>query len=300
MALKGIDVSYSQGNINWSAVKTSGIDFAMVKATQGRAVSSNSYLFTDRQFANNITNAHNVGIKCGVYHYLTAKTVKEAQTEAEHFCRTIEVYKPRIDLWTAVDVEEKKYLPRNKKLLAEIVNAFNTYVEAEGYKPIVYTNLDFLTGYLDYNSLNCQTIWRANWWYNDTTTFEAIPDSGKPKNYDDDMPIWQFGKCAEGYINGIDAEVDLNYGYFDGATPNITPNITTTPTFEEVYKPGDIVKVRVGRNYLYGSTRKFTVWFREYDVMSVKGDRVVIGKKGVVTAAVDADNLAIVRWADER
>ena len=56
--LKGIDVSTYQGSINWSAVKASGIDFAIVKATQGRAVNSNSYLFTDRQFAANVTGAH--------------------------------------------------------------------------------------------------------------------------------------------------------------------------------------------------------------------------------------------------
>ena len=31
MALHGIDVSTYQGNINWSAVKASGIDFAIVK-----------------------------------------------------------------------------------------------------------------------------------------------------------------------------------------------------------------------------------------------------------------------------
>ena len=65
--LRGIDVSTYQGNINWSAVKADGIDFAIVKATQGHAVNSNSYLFTDRQFANNVTGAHDVGLKVGVY-----------------------------------------------------------------------------------------------------------------------------------------------------------------------------------------------------------------------------------------
>ena len=129
MALRGIDVSTYQGNINWSAVKASGIDFAIVKATQGRAVNSNSYLFTDRQFAANVTGAHDVGLKVGVYHYLTAKTVKKAQTEAAHFCETIAPYKPRIELWAAVDVEEDKYLPRNKKLLSDIVNGTTQVTE---------------------------------------------------------------------------------------------------------------------------------------------------------------------------
>lgn len=298
MATKGIDVSYSQGSINWSAVKTSGIDFAMIKATQGRAVSSNSYLFTDRQFANNITNAHNVGIKCGVYHYLTAKTVKEAQTEAEHFCRTIEPYKPQIGLWAAVDVEEKRYLPKNKTLLTEIVNAFTAYVAAEGWKPMIYTNRDFFQSYLNYTSLSCRTIWRAHWRSTGYLTHDSVDPDSAPTDYAENMPIWQFGIGKVGSVKGINAAIDLDFGFFDIATPNIT----TTPAFEEIYKPGDIVRVRKGREYLYGSKKKFRTYFREYDVMSVKGDRVVIGKKVLnkVTAAVDADNLAIVRWADER
>ena len=34
--LRGIDVSTLQGTIAWSRVKRAGVDFAMIKATQGR------------------------------------------------------------------------------------------------------------------------------------------------------------------------------------------------------------------------------------------------------------------------
>lgn len=288
MALKGIDVSYAQGTVNWSAVYADGVRFAMVKATQGRAVSSNSYLFTDRQFAANITGASDVGLKCGVYHYLTAKTVKEAQREAEHFCRTIEPYKARIDLWAAVDVEEKKYLPMNKKLLTEVVNAFCAYVAAEGYRPMIYTNRDFLTNHLDYNGLSCRKIWRAHWKSNGALTYRDVDAASHPTDYAGDMPVWQFGLGKSGAVKGINAAIDLNYGYFDD-TVQQTPIVVLPDTDE--FAVGDTVKVRTGRNYLYGSTKKFTLWFREYEVLSVRGDRVVIGKKGVVTAAVDAGNL---------
>ena len=36
MSLKGIDVSKAQGTINWYRVADSGVEFAMIKATQGR------------------------------------------------------------------------------------------------------------------------------------------------------------------------------------------------------------------------------------------------------------------------
>ena len=159
--LKGVDVSVYQGNVDWNKVKADGVGFAIIKATQGRAVSSNAYLFADRQFANNIANAHKAGIKCGVYHYLTAKTVKEAQTEAEHFLETIKPYRDKITLYAAVDVEEKKYLPKNKTLLTQIVDAFCSYVKADGYKPIVYTNPDFITHWL--NDITKWDLWLALW-----------------------------------------------------------------------------------------------------------------------------------------
>ena len=278
MALRGIDVSTYQGNINWSAVKASGIDFAIVKATQGRAVSSNSYLFTDRQFANNVTGAHDVGLKVGVYHYLTAKTVKKAQTEAQHFIDTIAPYKPRIELWAAVDVEEDKYLPRNKKALSAIVDAFCAYVEAEGYRPMVYTNPNYLTYRLE--RIPDRDLWLALW----------RDKERKPIGYDT-MKIWQYG--AES-VGGIKGEVDSNYGYFEVAIEDVPSKpIKPIPELEPDFRVGDIVKVRTGRNYLYGTTKKFMLWFRNYEVISVKGDRVVIGKKGVITAAIHADNLVL-------
>lgn len=274
--LRGIDVSTYQGNINWSAVKADGIDFAIVKATQGHAVNSNSYLFTDRQFANNVTGAHDVGLKVGVYHYLTAKTVKEAQTEAQHFIDTIAPYKPRIELWAAVDVEEDKYLPRNKKLLSDIVEAFCAYVAAEGYRPMVYTNPNYLTYRLE--RIPDRDLWLALW----------RDKERKPVGYDT-MKVWQYGAEAVGGIKGF---VDSNFGYFEVAVEDVPSKPEAPiPELEPDFRVGDIVKVRTGKNYLYGTTKKFMLWFRQYEVISVKGDRVVIGKKGVITAAVHADNL---------
>ena len=276
--LNGVDVSVYQGDVNWNAVKSSGVDFAIVKATQGRAVSSNAYLFTDRQFANNITNAHQAGVKCGVYHYLTAKTVKEAQTEADHFLETIRPYRNKITLYAAVDVEEKKYLPKNKTLLTQIVDALITfcfsYVQADGYKPIVYTNPDFLSHYL--NDITKWDLWLALW-----------RDKSKVPTEYKNMKVWQYSD--KGRVSGISGNVDVNLGYYDisnTATPTPTPPATNN------IKSGDIVYVKSGQNYLYGTNKKFTVWYDAYEVMQdVVSDRVVIGKYGVITAATHIDNI---------
>ena len=58
-------------------------------------------------------------------------------------------------------------------------------------------------------------------------------------------------------------------------------------------KVGDTVTVT--DPIIYGTSRKFTCWYRAYTVMQVKGDRAVIGKNGVVTAAINTKNLKVVK-----
>ena len=69
----GIDVSSWQGNINWTQVKASGIDFAIL-----RIMASGK----DKYFETNYANARAAGVKVGVYIYSYADTVAEAEAEA--------------------------------------------------------------------------------------------------------------------------------------------------------------------------------------------------------------------------
>ena len=82
--MKGIDVSTRQGNIDWQRVADDGIDFAMIKATQGRGeepATRHLRWFQDSRFAQNIAAASATGIQCGVYHYFTAQNAAEAIEE---------------------------------------------------------------------------------------------------------------------------------------------------------------------------------------------------------------------------
>lgn len=63
------------------------------------------------------------------------------------------------------------------------------------------------------------------------------------------------------------------------------PGTTTTST---TFSKGDKVKVLKAQTYTGGS---FTAYYDTYDVIQVSGDRVVIGKGNVITAAVNAANL---------
>ena len=239
--IKGIDVSANNGIINWQNVN--GIDFVMVKATQGRGCSKSTELlrnFTDSKFKNNIQGAFKKGFKCGVYHFLTASNVKEAEKEADYFIKVIMPYKDKISLYAAVDVEdaaESKYsrLPKTKTELTNIVNAFTDKISKAGFKPAIYTNRDFLQNRMYFDGLKCKTIWRAHWFSNYATSFEMVSAEQKPIDYATDMPLWQFGMAQKGYISGINSEIDINYGYYEkvAETPDFCRLVSNKCRFEQ-------------------------------------------------------------------
>lgn len=57
-------------------------------------------------------------------------------------------------------------------------------------------------------------------------------------------------------------------------------------------KKGDKVKVKSGKNYIYGTNNKFTMFVSVYTVLEVNGDRIVISSDGIhVTTAINKNNL---------
>ncbi len=219
---RGIDVSTHQGDIDWPGVRASGINFAMIKATHGRSVTGTYRDFTDSKFVQNIIGANRNGIRVGVYHYLTAQSVAEAMHEAEYFLSVIDPYKSIIDLYAAVDVEEDKYLPRDKTLLTQIVYTFCSRVQAAGYDPIIYTNPNYLTYRL--NDVSKYPLWLALW-RNKT----IVPTVQQYPN----LRIWQWGKEA---VDGINGKVDANYMIAE--KPEEVPEVPKSETVEKPAAPG--------------------------------------------------------------
>ena len=99
---KGIDVSYAQGKINWEMAAADGVQFAMIKASQGKLLRDASVgPFADPRFEENIKGAHEAGIQVGVYHYLCAGTVSEALREAQYVIDLVQPYRDIITLGVA-------------------------------------------------------------------------------------------------------------------------------------------------------------------------------------------------------
>ena len=123
---QGIDVSEWQGYINYENVKRDGIEIVYIKASQGSNI-------TDPYFKTNYNNAKANGLKVGLYHFLTARTVEEAREEAEHFSSVISGTSP--DCKLAMDFEELGDLSR--KEINDISLAFLERVEELTKKELI-------------------------------------------------------------------------------------------------------------------------------------------------------------------
>ena len=271
--LKGIDVSTLQGDIDWKRVRAAGIDFAMIKATQGRgegAATRHLTLFGDPRFKRNIDGAYNAGISCGVWHYFTARTISEAHREAEYFIKAIEPYRSKIALWAAVDVESEEHLPDvSRTQLTAAVRAFIQRVQEAGFKPMLYTNPDFLAYRFTPDAFDDVDIWLAHW---------MLP-TGTPMNVPNKC-IWQYGSVgnandvkkglatlAEGRIPGINAACDVDTGYFE---------IPTVSAQVPVYVVGNLYRIKEGDRYTSGLAVPPRLVGEAYRIAQVKPGRILL------------------------
>ena len=245
--LKGIDVSTLQGTIDWSRVSA---DFAMIKATQGRGEGAATRLlprFTDSKFKSNIVNAR---CPCGVYHYFTARDKSKALAEIDYYCSIIEPYRKNITLWAALDVESKYLDGLGKTELTAIVRTALERIEVHDFKPMLYTNPNFLKYRFEPGAFNDTDIWLAHW--------------GVSKPYFvPNLMIWQYGTTR---TDGISTDVDANYGYFDLATD------------KPVYRVGDKYTIRAGDHYTNGVSVPARLIGKSYTIMQVREDRILLGE----------------------
>lgn len=69
-ALVGIDVSYYQKDIDWTTVKNSGINYAMLRVA---GYDKSNHRFTDKRFNEYASNANKAGMPIGAYIYIVKR-----------------------------------------------------------------------------------------------------------------------------------------------------------------------------------------------------------------------------------
>ena len=191
--LKGIDVSYAQGMIDWEKVKASGlVDFAILRAGYGRETTQ-----VDTQFERNYAACKQLGIPVGVYWYSYATTVDEAEQEAKVCLQTIQG--KQFEYPVAFDIEEARCLPQADALST----TFCTALENAGYYTAIYTFKSALESNFSAAVKNRYDIFLSHIGVQQT-------------DYAGSYGLWQYSWT--GCIPGISGDVDLDYAYKDYPT----------------------------------------------------------------------------------
>ena len=194
IGVPGIDVSAYQPDIDWTEVKASGIEFAMIRV--GYRGYGSGKLDLDDCFLKHMQGALDAGLDVGVYFFSQALTPEEAVEEAEYVLTWIEGYDitcPVVFDWEEVDAPARTD-DMNMVMLTSCAEAFCKTVEEAGYEAAVYFNQAY--GYQQFNlvSLREYQFWLAE--YADVPTFAY------------DFQMWQY--TNEGTVPGINGPVDLN------------------------------------------------------------------------------------------
>ena len=183
----GIDVSEWQGSINFARVKEAGIEMVYIRAGQG-------FSYKDAQFERNYEEAKRNGLKIGVYHYMTARSVEDAKLQAQFFVSLISG--KQIDCKLAMDFESFGSL--NKSQINEIAVVYMKEVKRLSGKDVVIYSNTYDAKYVFNSEVANEPLWVAQYGVSEPQ------DNGNWKNW----VGYQYS--STGRISGISGNVDLD------------------------------------------------------------------------------------------
>ncbi len=197
----GIDISVWNPVTDWSAVRNSGVEVAIIRSSGTFAGSGK--LYNDSKMDEYIVGAQKVGIEVGLYHYSQAITEAEARNEARYMIERAKKYnitRPLVldmEIYSDSDgVGRTGYLSKGQN--TAIANAFLDEVNKAGYQAMYYSYTSFMQNNIDMSKVdNKYPVWVAQ--YYDRVT------------YDRTYSMWQY--TSQGKVPGISGNVDLNVVY---------------------------------------------------------------------------------------
>ena len=190
--LKGIDISYHNGEIDFSKVK-SQVDFIIMRSGYGKKTTDSKEVKFDIYYE----EAKKYNIPIGTYWYSYANTPEEALVEAQTFLNKVKGKKFEYPVF--YDVEEKSILNQGKEIVSKIIKTFLEEVEKNGYLVGLYSSASYLENLVDDEIKDKYIIWVAQWGKN----------IDKPR-YNGKWDIWQYS--SKGHIDGVQSQnVDLDF-----------------------------------------------------------------------------------------
>ena len=204
----GIDVSKWQGKIDWKKVKSSSIDFAIIRVGY-RA--EDGKIYKDSYADYNIQQADKAGLLIGVYFFSTAVNKTEAEAEAKWVAEAVKGYP--ISYPVVYDCEN--FSNNSSRMYSLSVQertdnalSFLSCIENSGYKGMFYAAKSDIE-----NSYNWETerieakykIWVAHY---SAITYPAKENPDYSGKYD----MWQYTNM--GKVSGINSNTDMIVSYF--------------------------------------------------------------------------------------
>lgn len=178
----GIDVSAHNGDIDFDKVRAEGIEFVIIKASEGGT-------FKDKRFIDNVRKARKAGLKVGAYHFFRFDT--PGYVQGLNFVNSI--HGRDLDLPAVIDIEEfTNPNLQTTKLVMSRVTEMADHLESRGYRVMLYTNKKGYARFIK-GQLETYPLWLCS--------LGSRPD-------DIECAIWQA--THHGRINGIGHDVDIN------------------------------------------------------------------------------------------
>lgn len=199
-SVTGIDVSSYQGDIDFGAVKASGVDFVIIRL--GYRGYETGRIVYDKYAFDNLRKATAAGLDIGVYFFSQAITLEEAEEEAYFVLSAIEDYNITMGVvydWESVSDPEARTADMDRDTLTKCCKVFLETIEASDYRAFLYFNRRQAKYHMDINYLKDFDFWLAA--YTDRMDFPYKID------------MWQY--TNQGRVPGIEGDVDINI-YFPG------------------------------------------------------------------------------------
>lgn len=196
----GVDISKSQGYIDFVKVKKAGIDFCMIRL--GARGYGSGQLIMDDYFAENIKRATDAGLDVGVYFFSQAISEAEAMEEANMVIGQLNARRlayPVVFDMELITNDSARTDSLTREQRTSITKAFLDTVAMAGYKTAIYGNKEWLINEIDLAQLTEYDVWLSQQ--------EDIPD------YPYRFSMWQYD--LDGSIDGIAGKVGLNISFID-------------------------------------------------------------------------------------
>ena len=191
----GVDVSAYQKEIDWQAVRDSGIRFAMIRLGY-RGYGEAGRLVEDEFALKNLEGAAQVGLPIGAYFFSQALNIQEAEEEIAFMLDILgdcSLQMPIILDWE-IPADNARTADMDPRTLTDIQLRFCEVMTEKGYTPMVYFNRSQANELLYLTELEDYPFWLAM--YKDRMTYPY------------QVEMWQY--TDRGSVPGITGNVDVN------------------------------------------------------------------------------------------